>query len=209
MVRSSSPLHSIHHPSFGLNLVVPLVDIVAVHVLHSIVNFPGHTGAGEDVTCPVDTLDCLANQVFEIRRHLRVDMKRPRFLPSRIFHFLDAINVHKRQARVRTTLLIGEDLEDVNLACPPPGKYSDYDKEDPSVEEFLVASVSNEVTQDSSTWGVDPVSIVQGSSAVSSHQSLLDELRSFGGVLTTFMGIKVNTSLPPALCDGLAFTSNG
>lgn len=44
---------------------------------------------------------------------------------------------------------------------------------------------------------------VQGSSAVSSHQSLLNELRSFGGVLTTFMGMKVNASLPPALCDAL------
>jgi hypothetical protein len=44
---------------------------------------------------------------------------------------------------------------------------------------------------------------VQGSSAVSSHQSLLNELRSFGGVLTTCMGIKVNASLPPALCNAL------
>lgn len=43
------------------------------------------------------------------------------------FHFLDAINVRKRQARVRATLLAGEDLEDVDLARPPPGRYSDYD----------------------------------------------------------------------------------
>lgn len=72
--------------------------------------------------------------------------------------------MHKRQAHVRATLLVGEDLEDVNLARQPPGKYSDYDKEDPSVEEFLVASVSDEATQDSSTWGVDPVTM-----AASSH----------------------------------------
>ncbi|KAG1744314.1 hypothetical protein EDD22DRAFT_919724 [Suillus occidentalis] len=43
------------------------------------------------------------------------------------FHFLDAINVRRRQARVRATLLAGEDLEDVDLARPPPGRYSDYD----------------------------------------------------------------------------------
>jgi hypothetical protein len=35
--------------------------------------------------------------------------------------------VRKRQARVRATLLAGEDLEDVDLARPPPGRYSDYD----------------------------------------------------------------------------------
>jgi hypothetical protein len=43
------------------------------------------------------------------------------------FHFLDAINVRRRQARARATLLAGEDLEDVDLARPPPGRYSDYD----------------------------------------------------------------------------------
>jgi hypothetical protein len=43
------------------------------------------------------------------------------------FHFLDAINVRRRQARARATLLAGEDLEDVDLPRPPPGRYSDYD----------------------------------------------------------------------------------
>lgn len=40
--------------------------------------------------------------------------------------------------------------------------------------------------------------------ADSSHQSLLYELRSIGGVLTTFMGIKDNASLPPALHDAFS-----
>ncbi|KAG1767852.1 hypothetical protein EV702DRAFT_1145862 [Suillus placidus] len=43
------------------------------------------------------------------------------------FHFLDAINVRRRQVRARATLLAGEDLEDVDLPRPPPGRYSDYD----------------------------------------------------------------------------------
>ncbi|KAG1836890.1 hypothetical protein DFJ58DRAFT_817353 [Suillus subalutaceus] len=40
--------------------------------------------------------------------------------------------------------------------------------------------------------------------ADSSCQTLLNELRSIGGVLTTFMGINDNASLPPALCDALS-----
>lgn len=43
------------------------------------------------------------------------------------FHFLDAINVRRRQARARATLLAGEDLDDVDLPRPPPGRYSDHD----------------------------------------------------------------------------------
>lgn len=35
--------------------------------------------------------------------------------------------MRRRQARARATLLAGEDLEDVDLARPPPGRYSDYD----------------------------------------------------------------------------------
>ncbi|KAG0696827.1 hypothetical protein DFH29DRAFT_949259 [Suillus ampliporus] len=43
------------------------------------------------------------------------------------FHFLDAINLRRRQASARETLLSGEDLDDVALARPPPERYSDYD----------------------------------------------------------------------------------
>lgn len=43
------------------------------------------------------------------------------------FHFLDAINLRRRQVRARATLLEGEDLEDVDLPRPPPGRYFDYD----------------------------------------------------------------------------------
>jgi len=43
------------------------------------------------------------------------------------FHFLDGINMRRRAARNRATLLEGEDLDDVTLARPPPGRCSDYD----------------------------------------------------------------------------------
>ncbi|KAG1788923.1 uncharacterized protein HD556DRAFT_1275797 [Suillus plorans] len=43
------------------------------------------------------------------------------------FHFLDAINVRRRQARARATMLASEDLEDVDVVRPPPGRYSDHD----------------------------------------------------------------------------------
>lgn len=35
--------------------------------------------------------------------------------------------MRRREARARATLLEGEDLNDVTLTRPPPGRYSDYD----------------------------------------------------------------------------------
>ncbi|KIJ64195.1 hypothetical protein HYDPIDRAFT_167947 [Hydnomerulius pinastri MD-312] len=41
--------------------------------------------------------------------------------------FLDAITSRRKQAHSRAMLLAGEDLDDVDLARPPPGRYSDYE----------------------------------------------------------------------------------
>lgn len=105
--------------------VIGSSSISTFSLIPTVISLPSNTTTGEtDRTAIIASSVIGGGLVLILGLSVFFYRQRQRF---KHFHFLDAINVRRRQARARATLLAGEDLEDVDLARPPPGRYSDYD----------------------------------------------------------------------------------